>query len=169
MAISVWRRTTLGDIVEFMEGEYLTQEKKDQLEAELVTLKTVIRPEIMERVAHAKSLGDLSENAEYHQARDDQRKNEERIQHIESILKTAIVVEKGDTDSVQLSSCITVQKTGGEPQDFCLVGVEEADMAAGKLSFKSPLGEALFGKKKGDQVTITTPRGDVVYTILDIK
>lgn len=152
-----------------MEGEYLTQEKLDQLQAELAELKSTKRQEIMDRVAHAKSLGDLSENAEYHQARDDQRKNQERIEHIESLLKTAIVVEKGSGDSVELSSCVTVQKEGSNPQDFCLVGIEEADMAAGKLSFKSPLGEALFGKKKGDQVTITTPRGDVVYTILDIK
>lgn len=152
-----------------MEGEYLTQDKKDQLEAELLDLKTTKRQAIMDRVAHAKSLGDLSENAEYHTARDDQRKNEERIQKVESILNTAVIIEKPDTDSVQLSSCVTVQKTGNDPQDFCLVGIEEADMAAGKLSFKSPLGEALFGKKKGDTVTITTPKGEVIYTILDIK
>lgn len=152
-----------------MESEYLTKEKLAELEAELLDLKTVKRPEIVDRVAFAKSHGDLSENAEYHQARDDHRKLEERIQKIESILKTAVVIEKQDTDTIQLSSCVVVKKEENDPQEFCLVGVEEADMTAGKLSFKSPLGEALFGKKKGDTVTIETPKGEVRYTILDIK
>ncbi len=152
-----------------MESEYLSAEKLAELEAELLDLKSTKRQEIMDRVALAKSHGDLSENAEYHAARDDQRKNEERIQHIESILKKAVVIEKGDSDTAQLSSCVVVQKENNDPVEFCLVGAEEADMAAGKLSFKSPLGEALFGKKKGDVVTITTPKGDVRYTILDIK
>lgn len=152
-----------------MESEYLSAEKLAELEAELTELKTIKRQEIMDRVALAKSHGDLSENAEYHSARDDQRKNEERIQKIESVLKTAVVIEKTASDVVALSSCVVVQKTGTEPQEFCLVGAEEADMAVGKLSFKSPLGEALFGKKKGDTVTIATPKGEVQYTIIDIK
>ncbi len=152
-----------------MESEYLTAEKKVALEAELVELKSTKRQEIIDRVSHAKSLGDLSENAEYHQARDDQRKNEERIQHIETILKSAIVIEKSDSGVIELSSCVTVQRESADPQEFCLVGVEEADMATGKLSFKSPLGEALFGKKKGDVVAISTPKGEVRYTIIDIK
>ncbi len=152
-----------------MESEFLTKEKLDELQAELAELKTEKRQEILDRVAFAKSHGDLSENAEYHQARDDQRKLEERIQKLESIMKTAVVVEKSDSGLIELSSCVVVQKDGGEPQELCLVGVEEADMAAGKLSYKSPLGEALFGKKKGDAVSITTPRGEVRYTIIDVR
>lgn len=152
-----------------MESEYLSSEKIAELEAELAELKSTKRQEIMDRVALAKSHGDLSENAEYHQARDDQRKNEERIQKVESVLKAAVVIEKVASDIVALSSCVVVQKESADPQEFCLVGAEEADMSVGKLSFKSPLGEALFGKKKGDVVTITTPKGDVCYTIIDIK
>lgn len=151
--------------------DYITQEKKKALEIELQELSGPKRKEILEVLEYAKSLGDLSENAEYHQAREDQGKLQERITKIENILRNAIVVEpKKHTTHVEIGSQIVVQKEGEkETKAFQIVGSEEADMAAGKISNRSPLGEALFGKKKGDSFTFKTPKGEVHYKIVDIK
>ncbi len=145
---------------------YVSGEKKIELEKELRELKTVIRPAILERLAFAKSLGDLSENAEYHAAREAQGKNESRIQEVEAILKTAVLVEHGKSDKIILESVVTVKReTDKQEMVLTIVGQEEADMAEGKVSFVSPLGSALFGKKKGETVVVVTPKGKVNYTI----
>jgi transcription elongation factor GreA len=148
--------------------EYLTLEKKQLLEDELKMLKTVRRKEIADALEYAKSLGDLSENAEYHQAREDQANCEDRITHIEQILKNAVIMD--DTQKagvVSVGSTVTVQKKGSkEEKTFALVGSEEADSVSGKISNESPLGQALLGKKKGDKVIVHAPKGDVEYTIV---
>ena len=136
--------------------EYLTLEKKNLLEDELKQLMTVRRKEIADALEYAKSLGDLSENAEYHQAREDQANCEDRITHIEQILKNAVIMdEKHATGVVSVGSTVTIMKKGSkEEKTFALVGSEEADSVSGKISNESPLGSAILGKKKGDKVTV---------------
>ncbi len=147
--------------------EYLTLEKKNELEKELLQLKSVRRKEIADSLEYAKSLGDLSENAEYHQAREDQANCEDRISHIEQILKNAVIMETGVSGVVSVGSTVTVLKKGSkEEKTFALVGSEEADSISGKISNESPLGQALLGKKKGDKVIVHAPKGEVEYSIV---
>ncbi len=147
--------------------EYLTQEKKNLLEEELRTLKTVRRKEIADALEYAKSLGDLSENAEYHQAREDQANCEDRIIHIEQILKNAVLVETGTAGIVHVGSTVTIQKKGEKVEKtYALVGSEEANSLEGRISNESPLGSALLGKKKGDKVIVSAPKGDVEYIVI---
>ncbi len=154
-----------------MGKDYITEEKKKELEKELVLLSGVRRKEILEVLSYAKSLGDLKENAEYHQAREDQGKNEERIRTIEHILKNSEVVSSSSvSNTVGISSTVVVKKIGEDKEMvFTVVGSEESDMASGKVSNRSPLGGALFGKKVGEVATFTTPKGEVNYEILKIN
>ncbi len=147
--------------------EYLTSEKKALLEDELHTLISVRRKEIADALEYAKSLGDLSENAEYHQAREDQANCEDRITHIEQILKNAVVTDTHAKGVVSVGSTVTIIRKGSkEEKTFALVGSEEADSISGKISNESPLGSALLGKKGGDKVTVHAPKGTVEYTIV---
>ena len=147
--------------------EYLTIEKKLALENELNELKTVRRKEIADALEYAKSLGDLSENAEYHQAREDQANCEDRISHLENIIKNAVIMdEKLSSGKVEVGNTVTVAKKGDKAERvFVIVGSEETDSINGKISNESPLGSAILGKAKGDSVTVNTPKGEVVYTI----
>ena len=150
--------------------EYLSAEKRKELEKELVHLKTVRRKEVADGLEFAKSLGDLSENAEYIQAREDQAGIEERITKLEQILKGAVTVSKHHSSAVEVGSTVVVEKRGGSGnQKFQIVGSEEVDMASGKISNTSPLGMALYGKKKGDMATFKSPKGIVEYTIVEIE
>lgn len=150
--------------------EYLTLEKKTLLEQELHALKTVRRKEIADALEYAKSLGDLSENAEYHQAREDQANCEDRITHVEQILKNAVIMDGSATGVVGVGSTVTVTKKGDKEQKtFALVGSEEADPVSGKISNESPLGQALLGKKKGDKVVVHAPKGDIEYTVVSAE
>ena len=153
------------------ETEYLTQEKYDELKKELESLVHVRRKEVAEQLEYAKSLGDLSENAEYHEARDAQANIEDRINKIESVLKAALIMPAShDTHAVTMGSVVTVEKTkDGSKKTYTLVGSEESDMATGKISIKSPIGLAIIGKKKKDDFTVQTPVGPVAYKVLDIK
>ena|ERR1035437_915046 len=152
------------------EMDYITEEKKHALEVELNHLKTVKRKEILESLEAARALGDLSENAEYHQAREDQGKTEDRINQIEQMLRSATVVKKHSSSSVEIGTTVKVRKENSKDEiTYSIVGAEEADMSANKISNKSPLGEALFGKVKGDVVSIKTPKGLVKYTLIDIQ
>jgi len=150
--------------------EYITKENKETLEAELKELSGPRRAAIIKTIEYAKSLGDLSENAEYHSARDEQAQLLERIATIEHVLKYAVVVEPKSNGIVDIGSVVSVKKDG-EPntRTFTMVGSEETDMLAGKISYKSPIGAALFGKKKGDTVTVTTPKGDMEYEIVSVS
>ena len=150
--------------------EYLTLEKKTLLEDELHALITVRRKEIADALEYAKSLGDLSENAEYHQAREDQANCEDRIIHIEQILKNAVIMESHATGVVSVGSTVTVVKKGSkEEKTFAIVGSEEADSVSGKISNESPLGEALLGKKKGDKIIVYAPKGDIEYSVVEVN
>lgn len=149
--------------------EYVTKGKAKELEEELVLLKTVRRSEIAEALEFAKSLGDLSENAEYSQAREAQAYLEERVARIEHILRNAKIVTKHHSTVVEVGSTAHVLKAGTRTQQvFMIVGAEEADTQAGKISLHSPLGSALLGKKAGDTLTMNTPKGEIKYTIKTI-
>lgn len=151
-------------------ADYITKEKRKALEAELMDLKGPKRKEILANLEYAKSLGDLSENAEYHQTREEQGKLEERIAKIEKILQSSQTVEGGGGDVVEIGSSVVVQKEkSAEKKTYIIVGSEEADMAKGKISNKSPFGEALFGKKKGDSISFKTPGGVVNYKIISVS
>lgn len=151
------------------EGNYITEEKRQELEAELVDLKGPKRKVMLESLAYAKSLGDLKENAEYHQTREDQGKLEERISKIEQILQSSSVVSGGGGDVVNIGSKVVVQKENTKEQKtYVIVGSEEADMQGGKISNRSPFGEAMFGKRKGESVSFKTPKGVVNYTIISV-
>jgi len=150
--------------------DYLTQEKYDEFVRELDNLKRVRRKEVAEALLYAKSLGDLSENAEYHEARDNQAMVEDRISHLESILKTAKIVSHHETNIVEVGSKVNVKKEGdGSEKTYILVGAEEANISEGKISMVSPLGESLMGKKKGEMVSFKTPSGEAKYKIVGIK
>lgn len=152
------------------ETNYITEEKKKALEDELNYLKTTKRKEILESLESARALGDLSENAEYHQSREDQGKTEDRINQIEQMLRSAVVVKKHFSVSVEIGTTVKVKKENSNNEiTYSIVGAEEADMSNNKISNKSPLGEALFGKTKGDIVSIKTPKGLVKYTLVDIQ
>lgn len=149
------------------ENEHLlTEERKKELEEELHERKTSIRSGILERLAFAKSLGDLSENAEYHSSKDEQGKNEARISQIEAILKDTVIITANSDGTVGVGSRVTLLKNDTETQvNYHLVGPEEANFSQGKISFDSPIGKAVMGKKQGDEVKVSTPRGEVIYSI----
>ena len=149
--------------------EYLSKEKHDELSQELDFLTHVRRKEIAEALEAAKALGDLSENAEYHSAREAQAGAEERISVLEEILKNAVIVgNKHKTDAVGIGSIVTLRR-GKETKTYTIVGSEESDVTAGKISNKSPLGESMMGKKKGEDFNCVTPRGEEKCEILEIK
>ncbi len=148
--------------------EYLTKDKLDELKAELNDLKTFRRREIAEKLEFAKSLGDLSENAEYHQARDQQADIEDRIEQLEDIIKRAKIITGHHKGVIEIGSKVKVKKNGGSETLFFIVGPEEADALTGKISFQSPIGEALLSHKVGDKVVVVTPRGECQYKILAI-
>jgi len=151
------------------DNNYLTQEKFNEFKDELQFLTTTRRKKIAESLEYARSLGDLSENAEYAEARDLQAATEERIRHLESILASAKILTKKKSNEVTLGSKVVIVKQGEtEKHDYTIVGSEETNMMERKLSYMSPLGEALMGKKKGEDFTFETPNGKQKYTILSV-
>jgi len=145
----------------------VSQEKFDEMIKELENLKTVRRTEIAKNLEYARSLGDLSENAEYQEARDLQAATEERIKKLEELVKTTTILTDGKKRSeVSFGSKVSIKKEGvADVHEYTIVGSEEADMRVKKLSHVSPLGSALMGKKKGDVFTFETPTGKQTYTI----
>ncbi|MCA9364151.1 transcription elongation factor GreA [Candidatus Kaiserbacteria bacterium] len=152
------------------QDSFLTQEKFEELKTELEHLKTVRRKEVAESLEYARSLGDLSENAEYQEARDMQAAIEERIGHLEQVIKEAQIVghaKKGHV--VGLGSQVTIQKVKEkDSRTYTIVGSEEANIHEHKLSYLSPLGEALMGKAKGDDFDFATPNGKQHYKVLKV-
>lgn len=150
--------------------EYLTKEKYTELEKELEFLKSDKRKEVATALEYAKSLGDLSENQEYQEARDSQAVLEDRINRLEAILKTAKIVFAHDSNTVSVGSVLVLEKEGSkDKKTYTLVGSEEADAASGKISVKSPLGLAAMGKSKGDKFSYDAPSGKISFKIIDIK
>ncbi len=148
--------------------EYLTQEKYDEFKAELATLKGTKRKEVAESLVYAKSLGDLSENSEYHEARDAQAAVEDRIAKLEELLKTATIVHAAHGGTIGVGSVVTVEKEG-KKFEYTIVGSEESDVVSNKISMRSPFGLAIMGKKKGDQFTFKAPNGELTYTVKEVK
>ena len=149
----------------------LTYTGLKQLEDELQQLKVVRRQEVAEKLKEARAQGDLSENAEYDAAKDEQRDIEARIEEIEKILKNAEVVveEEVDLDKISIGCKIRILDCEfDEELEYKIVGSTEANSLKGKISNESPVGKALLGKKVGDTVTVTTPAGEFEYKILSI-
>lgn len=144
----------------------ITEDGKRELEAELTELKGQ-RGDIADKIANARDFGDLSENAEYDSAREEQGLVESRIAEIEDILLNAELIKSGSKTKISLGSKVEL-KTGKKTVVYHVVGPVEADPLEGKISDESPIGEALMGKKVGDIATITTPKGDISYEIVTI-
>lgn len=145
----------------------ITAEGKTELEAELEQLKAR-RGDIADKIAEARDYGDLSENAEYDAAREEQGLVESRIAEIEDILMNAELIKGGSKTKVGLGGTVEL-KTGKKTVSYTVVGPVEANPLESKISNESPIGKALFGKKVGDTATITTPKGEVTYEITAIK
>jgi len=148
--------------------KYITSQKLKELIKELDSLKQK-RGEISERIHIAQDMGDLSENAEYTEAKEAQAFNEGKIKELEEIIKNAVIISKKNScNFVEVGCELTVQNKIGK-RTFFIVGSEEADPAEGKISNESPLGRAFLGKKKGEEVLVQTPNGKIHYKILEIK
>lgn len=147
----------------------LTQEGVNELQTELEAL-IGRRGEIADSIKTAREQGDLSENAEYHAAKDDHERNESRIGEIEAILGSVEIIQKPKGDSkVQLGSTVKLKNESGKAKEFQVVGTVEADPLSGKISDESPIGQALLGKKEGDEVEIVTPAETATYKVADIS
>jgi transcription elongation factor GreA len=153
-----------------MNGNYLSKEKIQELKLQLQDLKTTKRIEIAERLKKAKEFGDLSENFEYSQAKEDQEKLEMEIYRLEDLVKNAQIITKPHNKSVvSVGLSVTLKSKEKGKITFDIVGSQEADPVNNKISNASPLGKELIGKKVGDHVSIKTPKGSVLeYDILDI-
>ena len=146
----------------------LTKEGIAELEAERDALVKA-RSEVAEAIKTAREFGDLSENAEYQAARQQQERNEARISEIEAILANAELITKPKGDSkVQIGSTVLLKNEAGKEKKFQIVGTVEADPLEGKISDESPIGQALLGKKEGEEVEIKTPAETLTYKIVDI-
>ena len=148
---------------------YLTPEGAEKLRAELKELTGPRREELSQRLRSAIQMGDLSENADYHKAKEDQSFLEGRIQEIEAVLRTAVIVEKTSSDVVSVGSTVTVQEENFDPETYYVVGAKEADPRSGKISNESPIGSALMDHKVGDVVEADTPGGKIKFKILKIE
>ena len=153
----------------------MTLEGKQKLEDELNTLKTVKRPEVVERIKTARSFGDLSENSEYDSAKEEQGFVEGRISLIEQMLRNAVIITEDDSsNTISLGKTVTFDelingKRANFEESYTIVGSAEADPMEGKISNDSPIAKALMGKHVDDVVKLTTPGGDMEVVILEVK
>ena len=146
---------------------YLTAQGLEKLKSELNDLITVDRPRVAARIHEAKLDGDLSENAEYEDAKQEQSFLEGRIATLELQLRNAAVIEKVNGDKVDIGSKVVIKGGDGE-ETFTIVGSAEASPRDGRISNESPVGAALMGRKKGDRVTVQAPAGPIEYTLVRI-
>ena len=154
-----------------MSTQYLTKAGQKELRIELENLKGPVRQEIAKRLKSAIEMGDLSENAEYIATKEEQGFIEGRIQEIEYILSEAVLIEenKVNSDTVNVGAKITIQEEDFPEEIYHLVGSKEADPGNGRISNESPIGQALLGKKVGDEVSVQTPGGTLNFKILKIE
>jgi transcription elongation factor GreA len=150
---------------------YLTQEGRDELQRELDELINVRRPALAKKLKEAVAEGDLKENANYHDAKEQQAFVEGRIQHLENILRAAVIIQNdGTSDEVRVGSEVTIVEEGTKEEEvYKIVGAAEANPRDGKISHESPIGAALLGRKKGDKVRVVTPAGEVIFKIKKIN
>lgn len=150
---------------------YLTQKGLDELKEELDELINVKRPANIIAIKEARALGDLSENADYDSARDEQAQIEGRIQKIEKMLENAVIIENAESDKVGLGSTVQIKymDEDDEMDEYTIVGSQEADPFASKISNESPIAQALLNRKVGDVVTVESPNGSYQIEITEIK
>lgn len=150
---------------------YLTQEGLDEIKQELADLINVKRPANIQAIKEARSLGDLSENADYDAARNEQAQLEGRIKKLEQMLENYVIIEKTDKDTVGLGSTVSIKYVDDddEEDEYKIVGSQEADPFASKISNESPIAKALMDKKVGDIVTVESPNGSYQIQITEIK
>ncbi len=151
---------------------YLTAEGAEKLRQELAHLETVKRAEIAQRLRSAIQMGDLSENADYHKAKEDQAFLEGRIQELKYTLQNAQIIDDGNNgkrEVVDIGATVTIQEAEYEPETYRLVGAKEANPREGKISNESPIGRALLGKRPGDEVVVQTPGGTMRFKVLDVQ
>ena len=153
------------------EETYLTKEGEDALRQELKQLIDTRRPDLARKLREAAAQGDLKENADYHDAKEQLGFIEGRVQQIESVLRNAIVVDNsGHSDEVRIGSTVVIQEDGeGIDEEYRIVGSAEANPRERKISEKSPIGSALMGKKAGEKVSVATPDGKIKFKIVDIR
>jgi len=149
---------------------YLTKEGLDELKKEYEELVKSKRPDVLDRVSQARSMGDLSENAEYVAAREELSFIDGRIDELEELLKQVEIIHNGKSLNhiIKLGSSVTLN-VKGKKEDFMVVGEWEADPTAKKISHESPLGKALIGKRVGEKVEVEAPAGKVTYTIVSVN
>lgn len=151
-----------------MGKQYITKDRLEEFKAELAELKGTRRNEVAQRLKQAKEYGDLSENSEYVEAREEQANVETRIFELEDLLKDAVIIEKTEANGVvQVGSSVTVKK-GDKKLVYAIVGKYEAKPEEGKISDESPLGKAFLGHAIGDKINVTTPAGVMTYEIVKI-
>jgi transcription elongation factor GreA len=149
---------------------YLTPEGEAKLKAELKELTGPRREELSQRLRAAIQMGDLSENADYHKAKEDQAFLEGRIQEIEAVLRNAVIIEKSaNIEVVSIGDHVTIQEEGFDAEKYHVVGAKEADPRNGKISNESPIGRAIMDKKVGEIVDVETPGGKAKFKILKIE
>jgi transcription elongation factor GreA len=149
---------------------YVTRDGLRKLEDELEYLRTVKRAQVAQRLHDAMGEGDIDENAEYDDAKNEQSFVEGRILTLETMIKNAVIIQEGKhRDQVVLGSTVTIVEEGGEPETYHLVGSAEADPRQGRISNQSPLGRALLGKRVGDTVTVSAPAGVLSFQIIAIR
>ena len=152
-----------------MEKYYLTKERLEELKQELKTLKSEKRLDVAERLKRAKEYGDLSENSEYNEAREEQSRVEGRIFELDELLKRAVIIKKTHgSEDVQVGSTVTAKK-GEENSMYTIVGSNEAKPEEGKISNESPLGRAFLHHKVGEKIMVKTPSGEITYQITKIE
>jgi transcription elongation factor GreA len=151
------------------EPTQITAEGLAELKAELEHLETTRRKEISERIKIARDFGDLKENSEYHDAKNEQAFLETKIAKLRERLTSAVVVETGEGAHAQFGSTVKLRdEESGKEVEYKLVGAPEASLAEGKLSIESPVAQAIVGKHAGDKATVSTPRGNRVYTLISV-
>lgn len=153
------------------EKQYLTREGAEKLRTELDELVNVKRPELAQRLKDAIAMGDLRENADYHDAKEQQAFLEGRIRYLEGLLRDAEIVDENElpADVVRVGCEVTIQEEDFEPETYRIVGAAEADPGEGAISNESPLGAALLGKKPGQKVKVETPSGMLEFKIKSIR
>lgn len=148
----------------------MSQERLDELKEELEYLQTVREREVSEQIKEARSFGDLSENSEYDEAKNEQGKLYSKIAEYKDLIENAVIIENGTGHGVVMGSHVTIREEGEEDEEvFQIVGSQEANPMQGLISDESPLGRALMGHVKGDRVTMEAPVGVIRYEILSIK
>lgn len=149
---------------------FLTKKGLEDVAIELDNLKQNVRPEVISQIKEARAQGDLSENAEYHAARDRQGQVEARIKELEYLLDNAIIIEEGKKGEVAVGSTVEIKYIDDdEVEEYTIVGSTEADPFNNKISNESPIAIGIMGKKKGDKVTIESPNGNYDIEIISIK